>query len=394
MIRHVYERATASGAVEVIIATDDERIAAAARSFGAPVAMTRAEHESGTDRVAEVARLHGWQPDAIVVNVQGDSPLVPPRSIGQVAGLMAANPGAAIGTLCTRLAAVDDYRNPNVVKVVMDQAGRALYFSRAPIPFAAHGGTSLPNAWRHLGIYAYRVGDLERLSRAQPCYLETVEKLEQLRALWLGMDIRVEVAAETHGPDIDTPAGRGGGRALSFRVGWNERQVSARGAGTQQRRNTHSSGVHGQYLPLTHGSRRGSRAPLVHDLESVVQLDSAGTHGYHAGSPPDERAQAAALRRGVDISTLRARRVAQSDFEVFDLILAMDDENVEALRGMASEEYHHKIQLFMEYAAGEEGRVVPDPYYGGPIGFERVLDMVDEAAEGLMARIKEEISGR
>ena len=205
MIRHVYERAKASGAAEVIIATDDDRIAAAAREFGAPVAMTRADHDSGTDRVAEVARMHRWRSGEIVVNVQGDSPLIPPRSIGQVASLLAAHPRAAIGTLCTRLGTAEDYRNANVVKVVMDHSGRALYFSRAPIPCAAHGAPSLPEAWRHLGLYAYRVGDLERLSASQPCTLETVEKLEQLRALWLGMEIRIAVAAETHGPDVDTP---------------------------------------------------------------------------------------------------------------------------------------------------------------------------------------------
>jgi 3-deoxy-manno-octulosonate cytidylyltransferase (CMP-KDO synthetase) len=206
MIRHVCERAVASGAVEVIVATDDERIATAARDFGATVVMTRADHLSGTERVAEVATLRGWSSDAIVVNVQGDSPLIPPRSVSQVAGLLAAHPGAGIATLCTRLASAAEYANPNVVKVVMDQSGRALYFSRAPIPCAAHGSDALPDAWRHLGIYGYRSGDLRRLSSAPPCYLESVEKLEQLRALWLGMEIRVGVAVEAHGPDVDTPA--------------------------------------------------------------------------------------------------------------------------------------------------------------------------------------------
>ena len=206
MIEHVYRRAASSGAAEVIVATDDERIASAARAFGAPVAMTRADHHSGTDRVAEVARTRGWPADAIVVNVQGDAPLTPSSSIGQAAGLLVAHPGAAIGTLCTLLVMPEDYRNPNVVKVVADHSGRALYFSRAPIPFAAHGGPAQPEAWRHLGLYAYRVGDLERLSRAPACSLETAEKLEQLRALWLGMEIRVAVATHPHGPDVDTPA--------------------------------------------------------------------------------------------------------------------------------------------------------------------------------------------
>jgi protein-tyrosine phosphatase len=144
--------------------------------------------------------------------------------------------------------------------------------------------------------------------------------------------------------------------------------------------------------PLAHGVVR--RRLAAESFAIPIELDSAGTHGYHAGSPPDERAQSAALRRGVDISDLRARSVAPSDFESFDLILAMDDENLELLRSSAAREHHHKLHLFMEYAAGDEGRIVPDPYYGGPIGFERVLDMVEEAAEGLVARLRAELSGR
>ncbi len=146
------------------------------------------------------------------------------------------------------------------------------------------------------------------------------------------------------------------------------------------------------------------RSPLAHGvvrqhlqksgLASRVSLDSAGTHGYHVGAPPDERAQAAALRRGIDISDLRARSVAASDFAAFDLILAMDDENIAALQEAAADEHHHKICLFMEYAIGDAGRCVPDPYYGGTIGFERVLDMVEEAAEGLLTRLQAQIAGR
>lgn len=206
MIRHVYERAAASGASQLVIATDDERIATVARSFGADVAMTRPDHVSGTQRVAEVALARGWANTAIVVNVQGDSPLVPAQSVGQVAGLLAEHSSAAIATLCTAVGSAAEYHNPNVVKVVMDASGRALYFSRAPIPCAAHGAPSPPDAWRHLGIYAYRVSELARLSRSQPCYMESVEQLEQLRALWLGLEIRVAVARAAHGPDVDTPA--------------------------------------------------------------------------------------------------------------------------------------------------------------------------------------------
>ncbi len=205
MVQHVFERARASGAAEVILATDDERIADAARRFGAEVVMTRAEHVSGTERVAEVALVRGWAADVVVVNVQGDSPLVAPANIRMVADLLAEHPAAAIATLCTRITSSEEYTSRNVVKVVMDQSGRALYFSRAPIPSAAHGFDGHPIAWRHLGLYAYRVTELQRLSETPACVLEQTEQLEQLRALWLGMEIRVGVAPQIPGPDVDAP---------------------------------------------------------------------------------------------------------------------------------------------------------------------------------------------
>lgn len=144
--------------------------------------------------------------------------------------------------------------------------------------------------------------------------------------------------------------------------------------------------------PLAHGVVR--QRLIDAGLAERVLIDSAGTHGFHVGSPPDERAQAAALRRGIDVSDLRARRVHSRDFELFDLVLAMDEENLEALREMAAGEHHVKIRLFMEYASGEAGRIVPDPYYGGLIGFERVLDMVEEAADGLLNRLRAELEAR
>ncbi len=142
--------------------------------------------------------------------------------------------------------------------------------------------------------------------------------------------------------------------------------------------------------PMAHGVVRARL--LEAGLATRVALDSAGTHGYHAGAPPDERAQAAAQRRGIDISDLRSRLVVDEDYATFDLILAMDDENIEALQAGAGPEQQHKIHLLMHWTLGEEGRSVPDPYYGGPIGFERVLDMVEEAAEGLLARLRTELS--
>jgi len=204
LLQHVHERALASAAAEVVVATDDERIAEAARGFGAEVAMTHGDHHSGTDRIAEVADQFGWNDDEVIVNVQGDAPFLPSADIGQVAGLLAGHETASIATLCTPIETEAEYDDDHAVKVVFDRSGRALYFSRAPIPARAHGCHDLPQAWRHVGIYAYRVDALRRLTATPPCGIELSEKLEQLRAMWLGMEIRVAVAAEPLGPDVDT----------------------------------------------------------------------------------------------------------------------------------------------------------------------------------------------
>lgn len=207
MLQWVHERARASGAAEVCIATDDERIAVAARGFGAEVAMTARTHVSGTDRIAEVATARGWQDDDIVVNVQGDEPLIPPVVIDQVARLLAANPRADIGTLAVKIDSVADLNDPNVVKAACSTDGRALYFSRAPVPFNRDAPATLtPATLRHVGIYSYRVSALKRLAKLSPTRLELIEKLEQLRALENGMEIRVALAVERPLADVNTAA--------------------------------------------------------------------------------------------------------------------------------------------------------------------------------------------
>ena len=212
VLEHVWRQARRSAAVDVIIATDDERIATVARSFGADVALTRSSHRSGTERAAEVATARGWPDDTVVVNCQGDAPLIPPTGINQVAALLNKEPGAALATLRTPIRSAEEYHNPNVVKVVCTADGRALYFSRAPIPSDSHpviprndGGPPFPESFRHVGLYAYRAGALRRLAAAQPCAIEIAESLEQLRALWLGLEIRVALAGDLLGPDVDTP---------------------------------------------------------------------------------------------------------------------------------------------------------------------------------------------
>jgi 3-deoxy-manno-octulosonate cytidylyltransferase (CMP-KDO synthetase) len=212
MVQWVYERASASGAREVLIATDDLLIVSAGHSFGAEVIMTAPTHTSGTDRIAEVARMQGWPEKDIIVNVQGDEPLIPPVLIKQVAELLERHSGAQIATLATSIESVEELLNPNMVKVVTDSEGRALYFSRAPIPWHRDGAPAgvmsqrvFTGARRHVGIYAYRVGALLRLAALQPTELEQAEKLEQLRALENGFEIRVADAAARPGPDVNTP---------------------------------------------------------------------------------------------------------------------------------------------------------------------------------------------
>jgi 3-deoxy-manno-octulosonate cytidylyltransferase (CMP-KDO synthetase) len=213
MIQWVYERACASGAREVLIATDDLLIVSAAHSFGAETVMTAATHQSGTDRIAEVARLRGWADSDIVVNVQGDEPVIPPALIDQVASLLQSNPSAQIATLATPITSLSEFMDPNAVKVVADGEGRALYFSRAPIPWERDGAssgivsqTSFAGARRHVGIYGYRVGGLLLLASLERTALEQHEKLEQLRALENGLEIRVADSVEQPGPDVNTAA--------------------------------------------------------------------------------------------------------------------------------------------------------------------------------------------
>ncbi len=211
MLQHVFEASCECAADQIVIATDDERIEAAGRLFGAEVCMTSAEHASGTDRLGEVVDKLGWSDEEIVVNVQGDEPLMPPALIDQVARDLADNPAASIATIATPLVAAGEFFDPNVVKVVTDQAGFALYFSRAPIPWDRdllnNGVKALPIGLvplRHIGIYAYRVGYLRRYGEMRPSPLEQAEQLEQLRALWYGERIHVAKASHRPGPGVDT----------------------------------------------------------------------------------------------------------------------------------------------------------------------------------------------
>lgn len=210
MIQHVYERALQSGAEEVVIATDDQRIFDSAETFGAEVCMTSSDHHSGSDRLAELAELRNWSDDTIIVNLQGDEPLTPQSILKQAARGLDEHPDAGIATLCTPITSASQLYDPHTVKVVRDHEGYALYFSRAPIPWErdaldveAHPEHN--QAFRHIGLYAYRAGYLREYARSEPCDLERIESLEQLRALWQGIRIFVDIAEQLPGHGVDTP---------------------------------------------------------------------------------------------------------------------------------------------------------------------------------------------
>jgi 3-deoxy-manno-octulosonate cytidylyltransferase (CMP-KDO synthetase) len=207
LIEHVYERARAARCADrVIVATDDSRIVSAVAAFGGTAVMTRRDHPSGTDRVAEVAA--GLDADA-VVNLQGDEPLFDPAGLDQLAGLLASDPSAEVTTLATPIRDRETYLSPNCVKLVCDDRGRALYFSRSPVPFVRDGSPDFtadpPRYLLHLGVYAYRRETLLRLAASPPHPLEESEKLEQLRVLGAGGTIRVGIVAAAH-RGVDTPA--------------------------------------------------------------------------------------------------------------------------------------------------------------------------------------------
>ncbi len=212
MVIHVARRARASGAAEVLVATDHRGIAEAVREHGFEAVLTATEHPSGTDRIAEVAARRQWPDARIVVNVQGDEPLIDPALIASVAAKLAHDSEAAIATVCCPLTDAGEFGNPNVVKVVLDHAGRALYFSRASIPFPRDAfretSAALPlglPAYRHIGLYAYRCAFLRAYAQLAPSALEGFEALEQLRALWHGYRIAVTISGHAPVAGIDTP---------------------------------------------------------------------------------------------------------------------------------------------------------------------------------------------
>ena len=209
MVQHVYEKACSSKAEKVIVATDDKRIVSAVKGFGGDVLLTSPDHESGTDRLQEVASRLELKDNAILVGVQGDEPLIPSDIINQVANNLANYPQASIATLKEEISSYEEVMNPNAVKVVCDKDDMALYFSRAPIPYSRDEFPSKELSrqvkyYRHIGLYAYRVKFLHNYAAWSQCEIESVEKLEQLRAMWHGAKIHVDLAKEKPFTGVDT----------------------------------------------------------------------------------------------------------------------------------------------------------------------------------------------
>jgi len=211
LLKHVFERARDSAAASIVIATDDREILETAELFGGHAVMTSREHESGSDRIAECARLMGWADDELIVNLQGDEPLMPAACLDQVARLLIGDSEADVASLFCPVQSREEAGSPNAVKVVVDSRGRALYFSRSMIPYPRSAGQAAEPAvdfsiWkRHIGLYAYRVGALKLFASLPPAPLETLEKLEQLRFLEAGCRIRMAQACENIPAGVDTP---------------------------------------------------------------------------------------------------------------------------------------------------------------------------------------------
>ncbi|MFO1227634.1 3-deoxy-manno-octulosonate cytidylyltransferase [Roseateles sp.] len=214
MIVRVAQRATLSAASRVVVATDAPEVRAACAAHGIQALMTRTDHASGSDRLAEAVDLLGLTDADLVVNVQGDEPLLAPAMIDACAQRLADSPDCVMATVGHALEDAAEFANPNVVKLVMDAAGRALYFSRAPIPWWRDGAGAPRGALRHVGLYAYRAGFLRRFPQLAASPLEQTESLEQLRVLWHGERIAVHVSAEKPGPGVDTPEDLARVRAL------------------------------------------------------------------------------------------------------------------------------------------------------------------------------------
>lgn len=379
LIAHVIERAAQMPGCERVVATDDARIADVARSLGVDAVLTRTDHPTGSDRLAEVVERLGWPDDSIVVNLQGDEPLMPLSCLHAVIDALLEDAGAAAATLATLIVHSAEIHDPSCVKVVADQRGRALYFSRAPIPWArdawAQDRSAMPAGLpvrRHLGLYAYRAGTLRRFAALAQTPLERFESLEQLRLLENGMAIALRPAPEAIPPGVDTPADL-------------ERVAQLLAAEPRRRR---------RVLFVCMGNI--CRSPLAEvvarqrfaELGLAVDVASAGTIGYHEGEPADRGAFAIAEVEGLDLSAHRARQVQDRDFDEFDLILALDERNLSDLKARCPQPQRRKLSRLLDFAPASGHREVPDPYGGSLAVFAHSLALIRSGVEGLAQHLR------
>jgi 3-deoxy-manno-octulosonate cytidylyltransferase (CMP-KDO synthetase) len=396
MIEHVVDRARAYTGARVVVATDDQRIADVVQRGGTECVLTRSDHATGSDRLAEVVNQLQLPDQQIVVNLQGDEPLMPLSCLKAVVHALAQDRGAALSTLAWPVESLDELFDPNCVKVVCDEHGRALYFSRAPIPWArddlARDRSSLPTsitALRHVGLYAYRAAALKKLAALPATPLERAESLEQLRALGHGMAIAVERAPERIPAGVDTQADLRRVESELLRLDVRSPAVSAAVLGPRRSHAPRSllfvcmgnicrSPVSLAYAQKLAAQRRyGAR----------MQLASRGTHADHRGAPADLRSMMLARAKGLDLSAHRAAPLELGDFVNFDLILAHDERNMADLMRQCPLPLRHKLRYLMDFAPAAGRHDVPDPYPGDHDDFIRADELIQLGVSGLFAEL-------
>lgn len=380
LIAHVIDRARCFANVEMVVATDDPRIASVVTSLGVDVAITRADHATGSDRLAEVVAARGWADDTIVVNLQGDEPLMPVSALSAVVEALRTDTGAAAATLATPVTGVAEAFDPACVKVVCDVSGRALYFSRAPVPWARDAWAKTRDVLppvpllRHLGVYAYRALTLRRFATLAQTPLERAESLEQLRLLENGMAIAVRLAPEPIPPGVDTPEDLA--RVEAELCVQSLPYPSVRKLMFVCLGNICRSPLAEAYARAVFASRG-----------IAVDVCSSGTIGQHEGEQAHRGSIDIARVHGIDLSGHRARQTRAADFGQCDLLLALDQHNLADLRARCPPAHAGKLVRLLDFAPGCGHRDVPDPYGGSTEDFARSFALIRSAVDGLAGRL-------
>lgn len=393
MIEHVIERARAYPGARVVVATDDARIMEVVQRAGTECVLTRSDHATGSDRLAEVVARLGVPDQQIVVNLQGDEPLMPLSCLQAVVDALQHDRGAAISTLAWPVQNLDELFDPNCVKVVSDEQGRALYFSRAPIPWArdelARDRSKLPSgitALRHVGLYAYRAGALRKLCALPATALERAESLEQLRALGHGMPIIVQRAPERIPAGVDTEDDLRRVQSELLRLNIPQQTRPAQPRATSIPRSVLfvcMGNICRSPLSLAYARRLAEQR----GYGPALRLDSRGTHADHRNAPADLRSMMLARAKGLDLGSHRAAPLELGDFVNYDLILGHDERNMADLSRMCPPTLRHKLHLLLDFAPASGQREVPDPYPGDHSDFILADELIRQGVEGLFSQM-------